>query len=439
MALKVLIVDDSSFFRRRVTEIINQDKDMEVVGAAVNGKEAIEKAIALKPDVITMDVEMPVMDGITSVREIMKVAPTPILMFSSLTHQGAKATLDALDAGALDFLPKKFEDIARDKNEAVETLQQRVKAIARKRTFNRPAARPPTRTPATSTTSAAQTTTQTTSSARQPIISSTPKPRFTPSSQSAAADKTLKTTRANLDSDARRTVRKPASPLTPPTPHRKVAPVSSSALAAANTPSPPPTRSRSRAGDFKLLAIGTSTGGPVALQTILTALPKNYPQPILLIQHMPATFTAAFASRLDTLCQISVKEAADGDVLKPGVAYLAPGGKQMLIDGSANNARLKIRADDSARITYKPSVDITFGSAAKAYRDKVLAVVLTGMGADGREGARMLKKLGSTIWSQDEQSSVVYGMPQAVAVAGISEASIALNDMAARIIKETYG
>ncbi len=140
MGVKVLIVDDSSFFRRRVTEIINQDKDMEVVGAAVNGKEAIEKTIALRPDVITMDVEMPVMDGITSVREIMKAAPTPILMFSSLTHQGAKATLEALDAGALDFLPKKFEDIARDKNEAVETLQQRVKAIARKRTFNRPMA-----------------------------------------------------------------------------------------------------------------------------------------------------------------------------------------------------------------------------------------------------------------------------------------------------------
>ena len=141
MAVKVLVVDDSSFFRRRVSEILNADPRLEVVGNAVNGKEAVDMASRLNPDVITMDIEMPVMDGITAVREIMQANPTPILMFSSLTHEGAKATLDALDAGALDFLPKKFEDIARNRDEAVSLLQKRVTELARKRVFMRRPAR----------------------------------------------------------------------------------------------------------------------------------------------------------------------------------------------------------------------------------------------------------------------------------------------------------
>ena len=133
MAIRVLIVDDSSFFRRRLQEILSADPELEVIDSAVNGREAVEKALALKPDVITMDIEMPVLDGISAVREILKVQRSPILMFSSLTHEGAKATLDALEAGAVDFLPKKFEDIARDKQEAGELLRERVRAVARRR------------------------------------------------------------------------------------------------------------------------------------------------------------------------------------------------------------------------------------------------------------------------------------------------------------------
>ncbi len=432
MAFKVLIVDDSSFFRRRVTDILNQDKDLEVIGTAVNGKEAVEKAIELKPDVITMDVEMPVMDGITAVRQIMKAEPTPILMFSSLTHQGAKATFDALDAGALDFLPKKFEDIARDKKEAGETLQQRVKAIARKRTFYRPSKPASAKPPTPSHTSATASST-TRADTRKPIaptssassrLSTTDRSR-TESLRSPLGRDTRTDSRADSRMDARRA--DPSSNLRRATGATQRDPISA--------PPAPPTR-RSGPSDIKLLAIGTSTGGPVALQKILTALPQNYPQPILLIQHMPATFTAAFAARLNTLCQITVKEAENGETLRPGTAYLAPGGQQMMLEGSVNVAKLKVRVDDSPRITYKPSVDITFGSAARVFQDKVLAIVLTGMGADGREGARMLQKQGSRIWAQDEQSCVVYGMPQAVASAGISEANISLNDMADRIIKE---
>ncbi|MCQ9066071.1 protein-glutamate methylesterase/protein-glutamine glutaminase [Vibrio diabolicus] len=366
MAIKVLVVDDSSFFRRRVSEIINSESRLEVIDVAVNGREAVEKAKSLKPDVITMDIEMPVMDGITAVREIMAAAPTPILMFSSLTHDGAKATLDALDAGALDFLPKKFEDIARNREEAVSLLQQRVIQIASKRAFMR---RPITRAAAS------------TSAAARPLGSGT------------------------------------ASPATP-APARPAA-----------------AKFRASGKKYQLTAIGTSTGGPVALQKILTRLPMNYPHPIVLIQHMPATFTAAFASRLNTLCKIQVKEAQDGDVLQPGVAYLAPGGKQMMVDGRAGAARLRI-IDGGDRMNYKPCVDVTFGSAAKVYGDKVLSLVLTGMGADGREGARMLKSAGSTIWAQDEESCVVYGMPQAVAKAGISSEDLPLDRIAERMLVE---
>lgn len=378
MAVKVLVVDDSSFFRRRVSEIINQDPSLEVIDTAQNGKEAVDKAIALKPDVITMDVEMPVMDGISAVREIMAKSPTPILMFSSLTHDGAKATLDALDAGALDFLPKKFEDIARDKDEAVKLLQQRVKAIARRRLFMAPT-RPAV---STSTDSAL---------ARAPISGRTTTGTLTSSLNTAS------------------TVERGVS--TSPVVFKK------------------------SGKSYQIVLIGTSTGGPVALQTVLTQLPASFPHPILLIQHMPATFTSAFAARLNGLCQINVKEAEDGDQLRPGCAYLAPGGKQMLLDGKGLSAKIRI-LEGNDKVNYKPCVDITFASAAKSHNDKVLAIVLTGMGADGRDGARLLKEQGSTIWAQDEASCVVYGMPQAVAKAGIASESLPLDKVAQRILVE---
>ena len=375
MAVKVLVVDDSSFFRRRVSEILEQDKDIEVIGFAVNGREAVDKANQLRPDVITMDVEMPVLDGISAVKEIMAANPTPILMFSSLTRDGATATLDALDAGALDFLPKKFEDIARNNEDAIKLLQNKVKEIGRRRLsrFSRPA-------PAT------------------PV---------TPSSTSTA------TTSRPAITQPDRSFNRSATP---------------SAGTSATI--------RASGKKYQIVAIGTSTGGPVALQTILTQLPANFPHPILLIQHMPAAFTPAFAARLNGLCKIQVKEAQQGDRLMPGVAYLAPGGQQMLIEGRGGNRTLRVFEDDSARITYKPSVDVTFASTAKAYQGDVLAVVLTGMGADGRDGARMLKQVGATIWAQDEKTSVVYGMPQAVASAGLSSASIALGDVATRLVRE---
>ena len=377
MAIRVLVVDDSSFFRRRLTEIIAADPEMIVAGTANNGREAVEKALELKPDVITMDVEMPVMDGIQAVREILKTQRIPILMFSSLTHNGAKATLDALEAGATDFLPKKFEDIARDKADAIDLLRQRIKAVARRRLSVKPAA----------------------PVASQPAAIN--RPAAAPIARTPASRAELLRTVDRLDSHESHD-----RPFKPTGKH------------------------------YKIVAIGTSTGGPVALQTIITALPANFPLPILLVQHMPAAFTGAFAARLNTLAKIEVKEAADGDILRPGVAYLAPGGKQMLLEGSDAHCKIRIKEDDSPRITFKPSVDITFGSTAKVYQDKVLAVVLTGMGSDGRDGSRLLKQFGSRIWAQDEASSVVYGMPQAVTAAGLTDVEVGLADVASKLISE---
>jgi two-component system, chemotaxis family, protein-glutamate methylesterase/glutaminase len=363
MAYRILIVDDSTFFRRRISQILQQDPELIVVGEARDGLEAIELVKTLKPDVVTMDIEMPVMDGITAVKKIMAQYPVPIIMFSSLTQEGAQATLDALDAGAVDFLPKKFEDIALNKKEVVALLQDRVKTLGRKKSYS------------------------------SPLTS-----RFSTS---------LPSTSANTYSTPTTVISRPYSPHSGLKKH------------------------------YKCLAIGTSTGGPVALQKILIELPADFPLPIVMVQHMPAAFTKAFASRLNDLCKIQVKEAEHGDVLKAGTAYLAPGGQQMVIEGRATHGQIKISAAEMyPHAAYKPSVDLTFESLASVYGGDVLGIILTGMGADGREGCKVLKDRGARIWAQDEKSSVVYGMPQAVTVANIAEHNFDIAQMASQIKSE---
>jgi len=361
MPIKVLVVDDSGFFRRRIVEILDSDPMLNVVGTASDGREAIQKAGELKPDVITMDIEMPVMDGITATRRIMALHRTPIIMFSSLTHDGAQATLDALEAGALDFLPKKFEDISSDRDEAKRLLCNKVRTVARSRPMAPQRTRPSTTTTTRPATAAPAATTSAPQAARRSAVS-----------------------RVSID----------------------------------------------------LLAIGTSTGGPVALQKVLTALPASYPHPIILVQHMPASFTPAFAQRLDQLCQIKVKEAKDGDTLEPGTALLAPGGMQMLIEKRGSLGKVRIEQGPESQ-HYRPCVDLSFESVAKAYPGRALGVILTGMGADGREGCRAMKNTGCKIWSQDEASCVVYGMPAAVAEAGISDQVLGLMEIGPAITRNT--
>jgi len=352
MPVKVLVVDDSGFFRRRLVEIFEADPRLTVVGTANNGREAIDKVQSLSPDVVTMDYEMPVLDGIAAVANIMKLKPTPVLMFSSLTHEGAKVTLDALEAGAVDFMPKNFEDISRDSAVVKRALVERVLAVARTRLAG----------------------------SRKPVKAL--EPREIP--------KNIVTENGVIIPRMRKRV--------------------------------------------SLVAIGTSTGGPMALQAVLSQLPKDFAAPLVIVQHMPAAFTGAFAERLNNICQITVKEAKDGDRLQAGVALLAPGGKQMMID-SRNGGCVRI-LDGDERLNYKPSVDVTFGSASKCYPGKVLSVVMTGMGVDGREGARMLKSSGSRVWIQSEESCVIYGMPMAIEKANLADDIIDLEHIGERIARE---
>ena len=354
MAIKVLIVDDSQFFCRRVGSILNTAHDIEIVGVANNGKEAIEKAQKLQPDVITLDVEMPIMDGVTALKQIVKVCDARVLMLSSLTYENAKITLDALDAGATDFLLKSYESLSSDSSGLVVQLQKKIREMGRARKI--------------------------------PAFKPVPKPTGG------------------------------AAPATKPAAQPKVSVPSAK-------------------GHIKLIAIGASTGGPVALQKVLATLPANYPYPITVTQHMPGTFTGAFATRLNGLCNLNILEAQDGMPLKPGHVYIAPGGKQMVFDGTNRAPRIRIRPTDP-RLQFSPSVDVTFGSASKIFNGEILAIVLTGMGSDGTEGSRLIKAKGGRIWAQDEATCVVYGMPMSVTKAGLTDAQLSIEQFSGALIKQ---
>lgn len=407
MTIRVLVVDDSGFFRHRIEEILRDDKRVEVVGSAVNGREAVEKARALKPDVITMDVEMPQLNGIDAVRIIMRECPTNVLMLSSLTHEGARITLEAIDAGAADYLPKDIR-AWMDKSQGIRTqLIERILALGSNRRFRSGSVfehrHPRSKASTTST-----------------MV-------FRPDSPTPTRPS------ARVPRSAESAERKPAQPVRREMPARTPAFRSPAPAAegAGSTSNP----AKVKFPDCRIVVIGTSTGGPAALQKILTAIPAGFPYPVLLVQHMPKTFTQVFAERLNQQCALEVKEAADGDRLRPGLALLAPGGLQMMIDPRQTD-RVRILEGDT-KLTYKPSVDVTYASAAKAYGAKVLALILTGMGADGCDGARLLKREGAKIWAQSRDSCTIYGMPQAVVNAGLADEILDLEDIGPLLAKQS--
>lgn len=504
MTIRVLIVDDSRFFRKRLAEMIASDPELELAGEAENGRDAVLRVRELKPDLVTMDVEMPVMNGIEAVREIMKVCPTPVLMFSSLTEQGAKATLDALEAGAMDFMPKCFDDILKNKKESVEALIGRMRELGRaKGSMHR--FRPHAHT------SQAHASFSGHSSVRTEPRSASLASGLSPSStQGLGARASLRTTtslrentllrdKASIGADSRTTTftkngleatsrtSSLASRLNRITSSATSQTLGAEGLALANTTkdttsisermaairtrlhSPNKTSARGASAltsnlkesfkenakessketvndkapislaynrKFAAIFIGSSTGGPLALQTVLTALPADLPVPVVVVQHMPGSFTGPFAERLDELCALKVTEAKDGDQLVAGHVYVAPGGMQMLVESSiGNKATLKI-VPSPAGINYKPCVDITFGSAAQAYRGRVLASVLTGMGADGRKGSSLLRAQGATILAQNEETCVIYGMPKAVVEAGLADYVLPIDEIAPQMVAE---
>jgi len=349
MTIRVLIVDDSRFICKRICEILEQESNFKVVGIAANGKQALQMAVQLEPDVITMDVEMPIMDGISAVKLIMAECPTAILMFSAATHAGAQATLDALCAGAIDFLPKQLDEIDGDREMAKRVLRHRVRTVALQ----------------------------------------------------------SKRIKSKSKIDAGKTF---------------IVPVA--AKVSQNIP-----QAYTANKKIELLVIVASTGGPVAVQKVLTQLSGNCSFPILIVQHMPHNFTESFAQRLNQLCNVDVKEAANGDVLKPGEALLAPGGRQMQVKTMSGKKTIGITEKQAGEI-YSPCADITLSSIASLYSGNVLTVVLTGMGADGKEGAVALKRKGFPVWAQDEASSTIYGMPKAIADANLADRIYSLGDIA---------
>lgn len=338
MPVRVLLADDSGFFRRRLVEQLGGDPLIDVVASVENGLEAVNEVRRLRPAVVVMDVEMPVMNGIDAVRRIMRETPTPVIVFSNLTSDGARVTLDALEAGAVDYLSKTPQQDGGGFARVVNDLRHRIHVVGQ----------------------------------------------------------------GGL-----------------PARNAGVQPVKARASCPAER----------RAGRVpELIVVGASTGGPVALQRILTSLPPDFPAPLLLVQHMPATFTPTFATRLDGICALRVREANDGDRLVPGDALLAPGGSQICVAGRRGCLRVQLR-DARPEEHFRPSVDVALSSAAEAVGGAVLGVVLTGMGADGREGARLLKARGGEVWAQDRDSCVVYGMPAAIAQAGLADRVLSLDEI----------
>jgi two-component system, chemotaxis family, protein-glutamate methylesterase/glutaminase len=347
--ISVMVVDDSVVMRRLVSDILDGDQDIEVVGTAANGKVALAKIPALNPDVVTLDVEMPVMDGLQTLTELRKLYPRlPVIMFSTLTERGASATLDALERGASDYVskPANVGSITASMDAVRAQLVPKIKALAA-RGRSAPA-RVPFATP---------------TAAPRPVVA---------------------------------------------------APAGGSA------------------GHVDVVVIGVSTGGPDALTTLIPALPGDFPVPIAVVQHMPPIFTDLFAKRLDTHSQLHVAEARAGDRLAPGEVLIAPGDFHLRL--RADNLGVVAQLDQGTPENYcRPSVDVLFRSAPEAFGASVLAVVLTGMGSDGAKGAARIVEAGGSVIVQDAATSVVWGMPGAVANAGLASQVLPLRELAGAI------
>lgn len=337
--LKVLVVDDSAFMRKIIQDMLESDPEITVVGTAFDGVDALNKVPVLSPDVITLDVEMPRLDGLGFLERLMKSNPRPVVMLSSLTGYGSKATIEALMRGATDFLEKPSTHRPSDLEGMRQELITKVKNAARAR---------------------------------------------------VAHQKTL-----SVYKDV---------------PQKKAS-------------GKKPVRC--------LVAIGASTGGPKALETVLRGLPSDLPAGIVITQHMPAGFTTSLAERLDRVCEISVQEASSGARIMSGVAYIAPGGYHLKVTDKHT-----VELDSRPPVTYvKPSVDFMMSSIAPVFKERVIAVILTGMGRDGADGVKQIKEYGGKVICQDETSSTIFGMPKAVIDEGNADHVLPLSSIADRIVE----
>lgn len=354
--IKVLIVDDSMLVRKALGRILSSDPDIEVVGTAEDPYVAREQIKALNPDVITLDIAMPRMDGITFLRNLMRLNPMPVVMVSSLTDHGAVETLDALELGAVDYVTKPSSGDAEELSRYRDELLHKVKSAARVNLSNLGL------------------------HAKQPVQSNT---------KSVAAPA--------------------AVALTNPAEIMKRAKLKN-----------------------KLIAIGASTGGTEAIRAVIEQLPQGLP-PIVISQHIPESFSAPFANRLNHHSAIEVKQAEDGDLILPGYAYLAPGDDHLII--SRENGHLRCRLSKSAPVNrHRPSVDVMFDSVAKTMGNNAIGIILTGMGNDGAQGLKNMLDSGARTIAQDEKSSVVWGMPGEAVKLGAAQHILSLDRIPAKIL-----
>lgn len=360
--------------------MLASDPGIQIVGIARDGDEALEQVRKLKPDVITLDIEMPRRDGLSTLQVIMAEMPMPVIMVSSLTVEGAEATLKALELGAMDFIPKyQGGSVAHlDVVELSNDLCTKVKAVVsrarrfplRARPLGGPLASAPLPVNRTGTTPAG-----------------TPRLPFAQTSQKTGI---------------------------PPTP-------------------------RLRTGRPKrdLVAIGVSTGGPPAVQKVLSSLPEDFPACIFIAQHMPGTFTGPFAKRLDTVSRLTVKEAENGDKIQNGMVYVCPGGKHLRIDARGAMPHLSVVTEPASAL-YKPSASVLMESLGLCMGNRSVGVIMTGMGSDGLEGMKVFKSKGGIAIAQNETSCVVYGMPKAIVEAGLADEVVDLDNLPDAIIAALY-
>lgn len=383
--IRVLVTDDSAMFRRVLTDIISAEPDLEVAGTARDGLDCLEKVAELNPDIITLDVEMPRLNGLETIPRLRAQAPSiPIVMFSSLTEAGAVATIEALSKGAADYVakPSAIAGSTQGIQAIREDLVPKIRALVGQGAAPRPAA------------------------------------------GSAVARPQLPARGALVRATAPPARNLPPS-VTNPLPRVE-------RPAGVNAASP---RSRGR---VEVLAIGSSTGGPNALAAVLPALPKDLPVPVVVTQHMPAVFTRLLAERLDATCGLSVKEAEDGEDLRVGCIYIAPGDFHMTV--AKSGPRTTVRLDQGPKENYcRPAVDPLFRSVVTTFGGGVVAAVLTGMGHDGKAGAEAIRAAGGYVIAQDKATSVVWGMPGAVAQANLANEVLPIQDIAGVLVRRCTG
>ena len=373
-----------------LSDMFRKQPDFEVVGVAVNGKDAVEKVKSLQPDIVTMDVNMPVMDGLQALEQIMKECPTPVIMFSSLTRDGANATMKALSLGAVDFVSKVGGSISKVDTVEDEILSKARAAVGAKHIITRTAMAPP--------------------QPPEPTPKTPPAPAESRHKETASAPPTMRRIQLPLRGGG-------ATAASPPkrfTPH---------AVPAAHTVS-------SSGSGRKLVVLGCSTGGPKALQSVVPFLPRNLPCGVLIVQHMPPGFTKSLAERLDEISQISVKEAENHDMIEAGHVYIAPGNYHMTV---ANGGREILLNQDPPIGTLRPAADVLFKSAAPL-GGSIVSVILTGMGSDGAVGMAEIKKTGGYVIAESEETAIVYGMPKAVVDRGLADEIKPLQAIAGAIV-----